>query len=407
MLNDRTAASWPAVGWESQPWQIPDAGAISRTRRRKHLGDYSAAIAPPIADQDPRLPTELLAESEDAAAQIVRFDEYSSARLGNHGEEIAPMAAVLLRSESAASSQIENLTVGARQLALAELGERSSRNASIVASNVRAMQAANELSEKIDESSILEMHRALLAGTQPDTAGQFRQQQVWIGGTGVGPHQAMFVPPHHSRVRDSIRDLVGFIAREDIPVLPQTAIAHAQFETIHPFTDGNGRTGRALMQAMLRQKELTQRVTVPVSAGLLTETDQYFDALMRFREGDPKPIVSCTNDAVFASIANGRLLVDELADIRAILRTRITARRDAAVWRLGDAVITQPVINTSWVASHLGVSWVAAQRAITQLADAGILVATSKQARNRTWECREVLQALDDFSARAGRRIRV
>jgi hypothetical protein len=106
------------------------------------------------------------------------------------------------------------------------------------------------------------------------------------GGT-HGPREAMFVPPHHSRVLAAIDDLLRFAQRDDIPALPQIALAHAQFGTIHPFTDGNGRTGRALIQAILRRKGLTRNVTVPVLAGLLTDTDSYFAALTAYREGTP------------------------------------------------------------------------------------------------------------------------
>jgi Fic family protein len=97
----------------------------------------------------------------------------------------------------------------------------------------------------------------------------------------------MFNPPHHDHVPVLIDDLVAFARRTDIPLLTQAAVAHAQFETIHPFPDGNGRTGRALIHSMLRGHGLTHNVTVPVSAGLLTDTSAYFDALTAYREGEP------------------------------------------------------------------------------------------------------------------------
>ena len=102
---------------------------------------------------------------------------------------------------------------------------------------------------------------------------------MWIGSSCYGPHTATFVPPHHKRVPAAIEHLVESIRRDDLAVLPHAALAHAQFETIHPFPDGNGRTGRAIVHCLLRDKRLTRQVTVPVSAGLLTDTDQYFDAL--------------------------------------------------------------------------------------------------------------------------------
>src|SRR5262249_56504813 len=103
------------------------------------------------------------------------------------------------------------------------------------------------------------------------------------------PHGAAFVPPHYERVPDAMRDLMSFVRRDDLPVLAHAALAHAQFETIHPFVDGNGRTGRALVHAMLRARGVTRNVTVPVSAGLLTDTDAYFAARMTHTPRDPGP----------------------------------------------------------------------------------------------------------------------
>ena len=161
----------------------------------------------------------------------------------------------------------------------------------LIVANVHAMTAAISLAGRIDADAVLQMHRALLGDANPSAAGRWRDEQVWIGGSDYGPHGADYVAPHHSRVEAAIDDLVRFIDREDVPILAHAALAHAQFETIHPFTDGNGRTGRALLHAQLCNKGLTRHVTVPVSAGFLTDTDAYFAALTSYRAGDPIPIV--------------------------------------------------------------------------------------------------------------------
>lgn len=235
------------------------------------------------------------------------------------GNEIAPFAALLLRSESAASSRIENLTASARAIAEAELpGEGGgTRNAAEIVANTRAMAAAITLADNIDADAILAMHDALMADHAPAIAGQWRTEQVWIGGGHYGPAGALFVPPRHEVVAAAIDDLITFTKRDDIPALIHIAIAHAQFETIHPFPDGNGRTGRAVVQAMLRHKGLTRQVTVPVSAGLLVDTDRYFDALTAFRAGDAAPIVERMSEASVLAVQNGRQLVSELRAVRA------------------------------------------------------------------------------------------
>lgn len=111
-------------------------------------------------------------------------------------------------------------------------------------------------------------------------AGAFRSQLVWVGTDSYTPRGASFVGPQPELIDACMADLMLFLQRDDIPVLLQCALAHAQFETIHPFADGNGRTGRALIHAILRNKGLASHIVPPVSAGLLHETDQYFAALI-------------------------------------------------------------------------------------------------------------------------------
>ena len=396
---DEPVGAWPAVSYERLPWTSSDDVPASRTARRRHRGPYEAAVLPPIAERPVVLPPDVGALVDDAGAEVARFD----AELGH---EIAPFAAVLLRSESAASSKIENLTASARAIAEAELQPQPRRNAALVVSNERAMTAAITLAERIDPEAILAMHAALLQRSRPDIAGRWRDQQVWIGGGDLGPHGADFVPPHHDRVPAAIDDLVAFIDRDDVPVLAHAAVAHAQFETIHPFPDGNGRTGRALVHAQLRNKRLTRNVTVPVSAGLLTDTDAYFAALTAYREGDTTAIIEQFAQAAFRATGNGRRLVDDLHAIRDGWREQVKARRDAPVWRITDLLLRQPVVSAPLVAAELDVAVQNVYRSLRPLVDAGVLVEFTDRKRNRLWRATEVLDALDRFAARAGRRDR-
>ena len=393
-----SAAEWPSLGSEMRPWTPRfDAESASASVRRRHSGSYRAAVVPAIADRALSLPSRTIAASEEASAEIARFD-------AELGLEVAPFASVLLRSESASSSMIENLTSGSRSIALAELGSREKHNATEIVGNVAAMTAALDLAQRLDAQAILAMHAALLGELHPGMAGRWREEQVWIGGTSFGPHQADFIPPHHQHVPALIDDLVAFIKRDDLPLLAQAAIAHAQFETIHPFPDGNGRTGRALIHSMLRGHGLTQNVTVPVSAGLLTDTAAYFASLTTYREGDPSAIVERLAAASFEATANGRRLVGDLRAIRAGWNDTVSARRDSAAWRVADLLLRQPVIDAASLASALDIEVRNAQRAIAPLVEGGALTEFTGFKRNRMWQAREVLTALDEFAARAGRR---
>jgi Fic family protein len=389
---------WPAVQYETLPWESRYApGVASRRQMRRHQGPYQAAIVPEIAQRDLTLPTDVLTMADDASNEMARFD-------ADMGGEIAPFGAVLLRSESAASSQIENLTASARAIAEAEIGGISRRNAAQIVANTRAMHAAIAMADQLDSDSILAMHRALMEAAEPGIAGRWREEQVWVGGGDLGPHGALFVPPHHSRIVPAIEDLMTFVRRDDLPVLVQAAVAHAQFETIHPFPDGNGRTGRALLHSMLRNKGLTRNVTVPVSAGLLTDTQAYFDALETYRTGDPSAIVRQLSDASFAAVSNGRQLVIELREIRSDWSRRISARRDSMAWRVADLLMRHPVIEAQTLIGELGIAPNNVYRYILPLEKADVLTEFTDRRRYRAWRSAEVLRALDAFAARAGKR---
>lgn len=387
--------SWPPVTTQELGWtpRIP-VDLISRSVREAHRGPYRAAVVPRIASSTLRLPGEVSALVSDATAAIARFD-------AELGDELAPFATVLLRSESASSSMIENLSSGAKAIVLAEMGRRDKRNATQIVGNVAAMRAALALADRLDTEAILAMHRALLTLHDPEIAGVLRTEQVWIGGDSYGPHGALFIPPPADAVPGLLLDLVAFMARSDLPVLVQAALAHAQFETIHPFADGNGRTGRALVHAMLRGGGLTRSVTVPVSAGLLGDTARYFQALTDYREGEPLAIVSLLAEASFAAMRNARTLVKDLRTARRRWEGVVRARRGAGAWALADLLVRQPVVDGSAVAAGLGISRDNAMRAISPLADAGVLTEFTGDRRNRMWQSTEVLSALDGFAARS------
>jgi Fic family protein len=286
----------------------------------------------------------------------------------------------------------------------AELGAPGKRNAQEIVSNTRAMRTAVELSDALTTDTVLAMHRVLMADDPHHEAGRFRQEAVWVGTSGRSPVGADFVAPAWQRVPALVEDVMGFARRVDVPRLAQVAVAHAQFETIHPFTDGNGRTGRALLQAMLRSNELTQNVTVPVSAGLLTDTDGYVAALTAYRSGDIAPIVRAVCDAVFVAVANARRLVGDIERIRRGWTERVTARRDSGVWTAMDIVVRQPVLNATVLAAEMGVEPRNAYPHIQKLVEAGVLVSKNEYRHGVLYRNDEVLQALDAFAARAGKR---
>lgn len=359
---------------------------------------YRAAIAAEIADvRDVPLSPATRALVTEAATEIARFDQ-------RVGRDLPQLSTALRRAEAAASSRIENVIASAEDVGFAELRDPHSESAALVVANDVAMGTALALADHLDGDAILAMHASLLGSAEPQSAGKWRSVQNWIGGSSSSPHEALFVPLHPDRVPPAIGDLVRFLARGDLPALVQVAVAHAQLETIHPFTDGNGRIGRALVHSLLRARELTRHVTVPVSAGLLADIRRYFEALTAYRDGDPEPIVERFANASFAAINNGRALVDGLQAVRASWDEAISARRGATAWRLADMLLSQPVVDCPLVQRQLGVTAPAALGAIDRLVDAGVLVKVSGGQRYRRYSAPRVLEALDAFAIRAGRR---
>jgi len=387
------------LSWEPQHTNFP----MSRTQRTALHANYEAAVPAKIALASVALSPSTLAAADDARAEVSRFDAELSNMLP--GTEFAPLAAVLLRTESASSSQIENITARAKSLALAEIGiAKYGSNAKLVAANVDAMKQAIELPETITPESILAIHESLMRGQNHANPGEFRTEQVWIGGGGFSPHNASFVPPHHSRVETAIDDLCAFVARTDVPLMVQASIAHAQFETIHPFNDGNGRTGRALVHAMLKLGGATTRATIPVSAGLLADTRAYFDALTAYRNGELDPIVEQFTQATFAAIRNGRHLGRDLLEIYERWTSAVKARKNSSLWTVLPQLLSQPAVTSQHVQDLTGLSQPAADRVIEQLRGAGIITKASGGQRYRVWVATEVTDALDTFADRARRR---
>ncbi|MFC4805860.1 Fic family protein [Falsarthrobacter nasiphocae] len=354
------------------------------------MGDHELILSPRVS-----------ALAEEAASEIRAFD-------AEHGGTVAPYAALLLRSESASSSEIERLSASARRIAEAEVTGAGTEHALMIVGNVRAMNAALRFAETLDVAALQSMHRALMERSDPEGAGQLRQDQVWIGGRafmGAGsPHDADFVPPVAGRVPGALEDLMEFAARMDLPALAQAAVAHAQFETIHPFEDGNGRTGRALLQAMLRAKGITRSVTAPVSAGLLADPSDYVAALTAYREGAIDPIVECVARASLIGLVNGRNLASDLADVRLAWEEQLQGvRADSAARRLAEGLFQQPVVSAQLARELLGVE-ANEHRHIKVLEERGILKQTRHhKTRNSTWRADDILHALDRYADRPGR----
>lgn len=388
--------AWRPVSYEERHWEPASDVRDSASAHVTASGPYRASVPPLIGAAEVRLDPLVAALATEATAELIRFDT-------EHGRADASIRPLLLRMECTASSAIERVTASARSVMLAEIDETQEPHARQIVSHVRADELALAAAGSFDEDLIVQVQRTLMATSRPDRRGRWRDQQVWLGGGSMGPQRAPFVPPHQSRVAELMADLVAFVQRADLPALAQIAIAHAQYETVHPFLEVNGRTGRALMQAMLRRADVTRTLTAPMSAGLLLDTAAYFDALRHYRAGRISPIVEVFAGAAQTAVASSRVLIDDLADTQHRWESRVTARQGSAARRLVPLLERQPVINSRFAVQHLGVTAPNAQLAIDRLVTDGVLAQIGSTRRNRTWAAVEVLDALDAFSERSRR----
>ncbi len=369
-------------------WQ-PRTDTLAPRRFRRPC-DYAAFIPDAIGVADFHLPMDLATDLADAESALQRL-QYPADRL------LDPLTHLLMRSESIASSRIEGIQLDARALARAEarqrVGRRVGSRAREVIGNVEAMQLAigrTATVERLDPRELLEIHEVLMRG-HLRTAGQLRTVQNWIGGNDYNPCGADYVPPPPEQVPALIENLCEFCNSVQMPPLFQAAVAHAQFEMIHPFDDGNGRTGRALIHILLRRRGLAPHVTPPVSVALSHARDAYIRGLEAYRDGDLDEWLGTMAVAVLSSVALAeryRASVAELtADWRQRLRDHANPRSDAAAWIILDQLPAYSVLNRADAAEFSGRSLPAVDLGLRQLEAAGILIPIHDQPPSRrSWE---------------------
>lgn len=388
---------WPAVDYEELPWHMdPDERLLIPKSRRRAIGQtYHAAVPAAIAERRIELPLDLFQRIADLGADLARFDESQKAR----GYDLP---ALLLRSESAASSQIENLTSSVRNVALAELSADAPQNARIIAGNLAAMRAALTLPGEVSRSQICAIHAALMEPTGESFGGELRQEQVWVGGTAYSPHGALYVPPAHNHVAPLLDDLSAFANRDDVNALAKAAVFHAQFESIHPFIDGNGRTGRALLHRLLKNDGVLTQTTLPVSAGLLHDIDTYMDAIAAYQAGDPLPIIASVVEALEVACAVGRRVAQEIDEVMEVWRTRITERSGSAIHRLPTLLAERPVVTVALVAERMGITPRAAANVVERACSYGMLRSLGGRRRGMYYQADELIDILEAVSSMQG-----
>jgi Fic family protein len=387
----------------------PDPSAYGSRVARKG-GRYNAFVPPNIADYPFALTRGTTSDVQTGIAGLEQL----------RGLDLAPglhsLAETLLRSESVASSRIEGLDMTHARLARARYGDvHEDKKGRELIANIDAMRKAIELgasSSVLGVEAICAIHRALIGGETlrgKPFAGLIRGEQNWIGGNDRNPVGAIFVPPPVEYVRPLLDDLERFIARNDLDPLSQAAIAHGQFETIHPFLDGNGRVGRALAYAILRRRGLLGDYIPPISLVLNAAPRSYTSSLAAYQRRSTTSqhpadmLVQTFAQAADISSREASVLRDDVQALQGRWREALKGlRSDAAAWKLVDELPGRPVLTAPSVQELLGISAPAAGRALDQLEERKITKRLNERKWGRAWEASELLDVIQEFERRVG-----
>ena len=386
------------------PWRQTHRGG---TRDDRMLREVTVSLPPKICDYSPALPPFVATQSDMALTAIARLDS-------TYGQHLIALSALLLRAESVASSKIEQVEASMDDFARASHGIKSNPSAT---SMVASTEALGSLISSVDDrgpvtvASILTAHRILMADDPAEAAyaGRLRDVQNWIGGSDYTPRNAMYVPPPAETVEAYLADLIDFANRDDLPALVQAAVAHAQFESIHPFTDGNGRVGRALINVILRRRGVTSRVVVPLASSLVAKKDAYFEVLAAYREGDAAPIIRAVARAAGTSAQESETSAQRLAELPELWIAQSTERAGrppragSAALKILELLPTVPFFTTEEMEERIGGATSSVYGAIEKLADAGVLRPLTNRKRKQVWCAGAIVDELEDLGGRIAR----
>ncbi|MFB7865434.1 Fic family protein [Streptomyces sp. NPDC056069] len=380
-----------------------------------------------------------IALSAELGAEVAAVDKL--VRAFNDAAPTSPhlesLARFLLRSEAVASSRIEGVVASARAVAHLEMmlaiqatddpraHKGISDGAREVVNNVLALRKAVSLlteTTSVSVQDINDLQAALMVDTeQGELSGELRRVQNWVGGNAYSPHGAEYVPPAPGAVEELMADLAAFVSEDHPLPLVQAALVHAQFETIHPYTDGNGRTGRALIHTVLARQGLAVGHVLPISMSLLAHAREYIGGLNAYRyvgeAGSPaaaagreawiRVFLAATRDAV----AEARRFTDELVQMRKTWDAKLAAhraslgrrgqpRKGAAVVRLMEQLPGVPIVTARAAQSLLGISFVSASSALEELAGAGIVQVKEVERGARAYLGTDVLDLINGAERR-------
>ena len=358
---------------------------------------FIPAPLPPKIEWSPKFFT-LLSEAERALAQLAEVGQsFSPAKIS-----VKPFVC----QEAVISSRIEGTRTSLRDLCSYEAGLLSfleaDTDAQEVQNYVQAMEYGVERLETLPVSLrfIRELHEKLMRGVHGDlwTPGEFRRSQNWIGSPGSTIETARYVPPPVEEMHTCLHELEDFIhAPSDLPLLIRLGMIHVQFESIHPFLDGNGRVGRLLISLLLSAWDLLPQPFLHLSVFIEAHRYEYYQHLLAVRQkGNWEAWLSFFLTGIREQSLEAKARVTALASLRENYSQELEKERTAErLMQAVDFIMGQPILSVRQLEIGLDLSnYLSAQRLVAKLENHGILREVTGQARNRIYQAGEILQVI-------------
>jgi Fic family protein len=360
---------------------------------------YRAFVPTDLPPDPPIALGQLAAHLSTADQQIGRLDGVTRT-LPNPNLFVA----MYVRREAVLSSQIEGTQSSLDDVLSYQLDSRTTGLPQDVAEVVNHVAAMNHGLTRLQTLPlslrlIREIHAVLMSGVRGSerTPGEFRRSQNWIGRAGATLSDATFVPPPPREVDRLMGNLELFLHEPaGLPRLIHAAIAHAQFETIHPFLDGNGRVGRLLITFLLVHGGVLEKPLLYLSHFLRRHRAEYYDRLMAVRDGDWEGWLMFFLRAVAETSDEATTTARSILALREDHRQRVATVAGAAGLRLLDRLFEQPIVNVAWVRDEINVSWPTANRLIGQLVEHELLAEVTGHRRNRVFRYNPYLALFEE-----------
>lgn len=362
---------------------------------------YRAFIPAPLPPEPPlQLDLQTIASLSRADQALGRLDGVAR-RLPNPNLFVA----MYVRREAVLSSQIEGTQSTLEDVLTFELDAHSREVPRDVEEVVNYVSAMNHglrrlASLPLSLRLIREIHGELLRGVRgaERNPGEFRASQNWIGSGRVSLERATFVPPPPHAMHAALDNFERFLHEDDLPALIHSALAHAQFETIHPFLDGNGRVGRLLITLLLCQRDVLRRPLLYLSAFLKAHRAEYYDRLMAIRErGDWEGWLLFFLRGVESTAGEATRTADAIVDMLELHRGLLHDLGPGINGvRLLDLLYQRPVVNIGVVIEGLGVTFRTASKLVEQFRSLGLLEEITGGQRNRRFRYTPYLALFED-----------